>query len=274
MTENYIELLSLIKKSRLVEGYGTKLETALMLTLLSSLVDKKDGESLDSETCKQSLFNTLEKHGINIKIQDVEDIRNCLLAQHTSSPELSLELLENLYSGFLNHFQKISSKSHKIFNVSILILVAVMLVAYYSIDRLLHPPVAKITYFSNKDLLGTPYAEEYGPLPTDVDFAMNAPKKGMPADNFSIRYESDMTLTKDTTINLSTVSDDGVRVYVDDVIVMDYWVPQDSIQNTKSLPLTAGKHRIKIEYFEALVGAKLSVKIYSPIANNLEFDAP
>jgi len=274
MTENYIELLSLIKKSRLVEGFGTKLETALMLTLLSSLVDKKDGDTLDGDECKKRLLAIFEKYRINLKIKDIEEISTSLLSQHLCSPQLNEELLEVLYSGFLNHFQKVSSKNHKLFNVGLIALIAVMFTAYYAVDRIMHPPVAKISYFSNKDLEGTPYTEEYGPLPTEVDFGMNAPKKGMPADNFSIRYESDVTLKSDSVISLSVTSDDGMRVYVDDAIVMDYWILQDSVQHNKSLPLSAGKHRIKIEYFEALVGAKLSFKMYSPIADNLKFEAP
>lgn len=274
MTDNYIELLSLIRKSRLVEGFGTRVETSLMLMLLSSLIDGKNEGSSNVTVSQKSLLTLFEKYKLDLKIKDVELICSAINLKHSARPELKEELLENLTTGLSGYFQQENSISHKKFNLGLISLIFLIIASYFVANRIMHPPVSKITYFSNRNLEGTPFAEEYGPLPKAVDFGMNSPKKGMPSDNFSIRYESDFNVGKDSVISLSVTSDDGMRVYIDDDLIMDYWIPQDNVEHSKSIPIAAGKHRLKIEYFEALVGAKLSFNMTSSMPNNLLFESP
>lgn len=47
---------------------------------------------------------------------------------------------------------------------------------------------------------------------------------------------------------LRTISDDGIRVYVDDVRVIDDWTVHES--RVIESPLAAGEHRVRVEYFQ------------------------
>ena len=47
---------------------------------------------------------------------------------------------------------------------------------------------------------------------------------------------------------LRVISDDGVRVWVDDELAVDAWEPHESRVDTA--PLTGGKRRFKVEYYE------------------------
>jgi hypothetical protein len=58
---------------------------------------------------------------------------------------------------------------------------------------------------------------------------------------------------------LRTISDDGVRVWVDDDRVVDHWTPHESAVD--EVPVAAGRHRLKVEYFELGGFAELRVEI-------------
>jgi hypothetical protein len=47
---------------------------------------------------------------------------------------------------------------------------------------------------------------------------------------------------------LRTISDDGIRVFVDEQLVIDDWSVHES--RVHEAPLAAGKHRIRVEYFQ------------------------
>lgn len=271
MTANYLELLREIRQARLVEGFGTKAESSLMLLFISLLL-KEANDNNNADITDQSLLALFKKHEFNITTSELGIIQSALNSMHCTTVELSLELLEKLEIGFRSYFQTSNNSNFKKFNLILafsLLLVGLITTGIY---KLLHPATAKVTYFSNQNLEGPPFGIFYEPLP-NTDFGMNGPKKGMPADNFSIRYESDVILKEDSLVNLSVTSDDGVRVFMDNELLLDYWIPQDSIQRRKAVKLTKGTHRLKIEYFEGLVGAKLFFKISSDNPNHLSLKA-
>jgi hypothetical protein len=49
---------------------------------------------------------------------------------------------------------------------------------------------------------------------------------------------------------LTTLSDDGVRVYFDGERVIDDWTAGPPKRNTAELEVKAGRHDIRIEFFE------------------------
>jgi hypothetical protein len=55
------------------------------------------------------------------------------------------------------------------------------------------------------------------------------------------------------------ISDDGVRVWLDDALVLDRWTEHESIVDR--VPLAAGRRRLKVEYFELTGFAELRVEI-------------
>jgi len=52
------------------------------------------------------------------------------------------------------------------------------------------------------------------------------------------------------TYRFNAVVDDGVRVYVDDKLVIDEWFEHAGVTLTSDVTLSAGAHAVKVEYFE------------------------
>jgi hypothetical protein len=52
------------------------------------------------------------------------------------------------------------------------------------------------------------------------------------------------------TYKFTTVSDDGIRVYVDDQLVIDQWNDHGATTHTGEKVLTAGLHTVRVEYYE------------------------
>ncbi len=115
----------------------------------------------------------------------------------------------------------------------------------------------EITYYNNKDLSGSPVRTETA---ANIDFTWGtgSPAAGVPADNFSAILRSTMTVG-DSDIYLGTISDDGVRVYVNDQIVIDHWQASDSTMITnQSFILKANTtYDLRVEYYEEAGGASL-----------------
>ncbi len=103
-------------------------------------------------------------------------------------------------------------------------------------------------YFSNKDLSGSPALTR-----TDAelrfDWGIGAPAPGLPADDFSVRWTRDVTLPAGT-YNFFAKHDDGVRLWVDGALVIDFWHDQPARTHSGTRTLSAGTHRIQVEYYE------------------------
>ena len=59
---------------------------------------------------------------------------------------------------------------------------------------------------------------------------------------------------------MSVISDDGVRVWLDDKLVVDRWSVHESIVDR--VPVTPGRHRLRVEYFEATGWAELQIRFW------------
>ena len=59
------------------------------------------------------------------------------------------------------------------------------------------------------------------------------------------------------TYRLRALADDGVRVWVDDELVIDAWQDQIRTWHETTIELD-GEHKLRIEYFENIGGAALS----------------
>ena len=108
-------------------------------------------------------------------------------------------------------------------------------------------------YFDNPDLTGEPVLTR-----TDqgINFEWNegSPDPILPNDNFSIRWTGTQHFPAGR-YEFSTDTDDGVRLFIDDVLVIDKWFGQSAV-NKATVDLTSGDHQIKMEYFENFGGAK------------------
>ncbi len=90
--------------------------------------------------------------------------------------------------------------------------------------------------------------------PQFKDFGISSPyfaPDGFPTDNFSVRWEGKIKIDDNALYTFYVISDDGVRLYIDDQILIDSWQAQPATQKKKSINLAGNKmYSIKIEYFE------------------------
>lgn len=115
----------------------------------------------------------------------------------------------------------------------------------------------KAEYFDNRRLQGNPVIIR-NETNIDHNWGSGSPGAGLPDDNFSARWTRKITLDNGTYI-LRVKVDDGVRLWFDDVLVIDSW--QDG--NTRTLeteqPVSAGQHKLKVEYYERGGEARIHV---------------
>ena len=81
---------------------------------------------------------------------------------------------------------------------------------------------------------------------------------GVPADRVAILAEADVELPPGG-YTIRTISDEGVRVWMDDDRIIDRWAPHESAIDTA--PISGGKRRFKIEYYELGGFAELRFEI-------------
>lgn len=119
-------------------------------------------------------------------------------------------------------------------------------------------------YFNNINLQGTPALVRKDP---DINFewGVGSPGNGIGNDNFSVRWtKSDIFLAGN--YKFTTITDDGVRLFIDNQLVIDKWQEQGSIPYSVSLDLSAGQHEIRMEYFDKSGGA--TAKLIEEFAPN------
>jgi hypothetical protein len=80
---------------------------------------------------------------------------------------------------------------------------------------------------------------------------------GVNADNFTTRYVGTFDFQAGN-YKFDVTTDDGVRVYVDGVLLLDHWYNNEEwMYATKTM--TAGEHQIKVEHFEG--GGTATIKV-------------
>ena len=103
-------------------------------------------------------------------------------------------------------------------------------------------------YFNNTTLSGAPVTTQYyGSL--NFDWGNKAPVAGVTADYFSVRCTAPYSFAGGRYQFQATV-DDGVKLYVDDALLIDQWHFTSVTTYTAERDLEAGTHTVKVEYFE------------------------
>jgi glucose/arabinose dehydrogenase len=108
-------------------------------------------------------------------------------------------------------------------------------------------------YFGNRDLAGAPVLTRQDEK-IDFDWGQGSPASGVPVNNFSARWTKSQSFAAGT-YRFTTTTDDGVRVFVDGVQVINKWVNQGVTTHTGTRTLTEGTHQIVVEYFDSGGGA-------------------
>jgi hypothetical protein len=111
-----------------------------------------------------------------------------------------------------------------------------------------------VEYFNNTTLSGTPLVVEAAPNGVRFDWGLNAPNPAIPADNWSARFTSSQNFNQGT-YNFVMTSDDGARVFIDNVPVFDQFGPRPLTTYQFTVNLTAGVHQLRVEYLDTVDAA-------------------
>lgn len=103
-------------------------------------------------------------------------------------------------------------------------------------------------YYNNRDLSGDPVVARCETA-VNYDWGSGSPVTGINRDNFSVRWSGTFQFAQGD-YAIRTTADDGVRLWVDNKLVVDAWVPQVAQTYAYRPTLNAGEHTIKMEYFE------------------------
>jgi|GEM_PF-3155984 len=110
------------------------------------------------------------------------------------------------------------------------------------------------TYFNNSDF--TNQALERIDPTIDFTWGSGSPDPSIGNDTYSARWEGQVEAPSTGTFTFYTRTDDGVRLWVNDVLVIDKWILQSPTEWTGTIDLIEGKeYPIKMEFYENGGGA-------------------
>jgi hypothetical protein len=99
----------------------------------------------------------------------------------------------------------------------------------------------------------------------DFDWGSGGPQ-GVPTDNFSARWVGTVLAESTGSFRFQTVSDDGVRLWVDGRLLIDNWTPHAPTTDTSAtIDMVAGRrYDIRLEYYESGGGATMRLRWLRP----------
>ncbi|SJM94856.1 PA14 domain-containing protein [Crenothrix polyspora] len=112
-----------------------------------------------------------------------------------------------------------------------------------------------VDYFKGKTL-AAPVLFSTTTSSIKYNWQSGSPDPTVPVDNFSGRWQGNYSFTDGQYI-FRVLADDGVKLKVDGKVVIDGWKDQAPTEYKATVPLTAGKHLVEVEYYEGYSGAKL-----------------
>ena len=116
-------------------------------------------------------------------------------------------------------------------------------------------------YFHNADFTGL--AAERSEA-VDFNWGAGAPAAGVSPDSFSVRWIGQVEAQFNEVYTFRTVSDEGVRLWVDGRQVIDAWDAHAARVDTGTIMLVAGKrHDIRLEYFDNSGSARIRLEWFS-----------
>ncbi|MBI2946443.1 MAG: DUF1929 domain-containing protein [Verrucomicrobia bacterium] len=99
----------------------------------------------------------------------------------------------------------------------------------------------------------------------NFDWGTGSPDPSMAADTFSIRWTGQVEALFTETVTFRTVTDDGVRLWVNGQLIIDKWIDQAPTEWTGNIALTAGqRYDIRMDFYENGGGAVAQLLWSSP----------
>jgi len=114
-------------------------------------------------------------------------------------------------------------------------------------------------YFDNLDLTNRKGVRVDSVI--DFNWGLGSPMDGIAPDTFSVRWTGMIEARYSEEYTFYAGSDDGVRVWIDDKLIIDSWYDQRLTEKSGKIKLEAGKkYNIRVEYYENQVGAQVYLK--------------
>jgi len=99
----------------------------------------------------------------------------------------------------------------------------------------------------------------------NFNWGSGSPHSSIGADTFSVRWTGQVQPRYSETYKFYTVSDDGVRLWVNGVLLIDNWKAHPPTEDSGTIALTAGqKYSIKMEHYEGTGGTQSKLLWSSP----------
>ena len=103
-------------------------------------------------------------------------------------------------------------------------------------------------YFNNANLAGAPSLTR-NDANINFNWGQGWPNSKLSADNFSVRWTRVVSF-KEGTFRFTVNVDDGARLFIDNILVIDEWHTASGNPYTVDVPLGTGNHAIRLEYYE------------------------
>lgn len=120
-------------------------------------------------------------------------------------------------------------------------------------------------YFNNISLSGSPTLVRDDPV-LNFNWGTGSPDPSIPVDNFSAKWDSTQVAPVSGNYQITATSDDGVRVWIDGVLVIDGWYDHAATTFGTTRYLAAGAHAVHVEYYERYYYASIAVQLSSGFA--------
>ena len=112
-------------------------------------------------------------------------------------------------------------------------------------------------YYATQDLSGDPVlTRQDGAI--DFDWQSGSPDASVSSDSFSVSWTATSTFEA-ASYRFTARADDGVRIYIDDTLLLEDWNVHPATTTVSDSELTEGSHTIRVEYFEADGMASITV---------------
>jgi CubicO group peptidase (beta-lactamase class C family) len=117
-------------------------------------------------------------------------------------------------------------------------------------------------YYENIDLISLKVTRIDPAI--NFNWGLKSPDPSIDPDTFSVRWTGQVAAKFSETYKFYVFSDDGVRLWVNNQLIIDKWIDQKA-ENQGSIALTAGQlYDIKMEYYENGAGAIALLSWSSP----------
>jgi uncharacterized protein YraI len=121
-------------------------------------------------------------------------------------------------------------------------------------EAMAQAPVWRAEYFNGIDLLGPPVWVRYEPesqRPLDYHWSYGAPVEAaaIGADYWSARWTGRFRFDKGNYV-IQAAADDGIRVYLNELLVIDAWRDGYKEPSNRIVGIGAGEHTVRVEMYD------------------------